>query len=747
MYARFAAFLLFCSGFVCAADIRGKVVTADGGEPLARVQISVIETGAQAVTVKDGSFTISGLNPGAFTLRCNAVGYRLVTVPFTLTADEAGKEFEITLVPDNFRRIEKVEVKGDLFQGPDSPAINEINLTATEIRETSTAIADDPFRSVQTLPGVSASGNNDFFAQFSVMGASYDSSSVYLDGILVPLLFHGVNINEGATLSVLTSQTVEDIKLFPAAYPENYGDAVGAALDLHTRDGSRTSPIFRASVGLADADFLGEGAIGRSKRGSWLASARKSYLGYLLRHRLNNTFTDISFYDGDLKLRYDLRPNHTVTFYGVGGHTVADRLDSANLDPGEFKRGTNDIIVVRPGWRWTVNPRLQLDTRGALVEAPLEEWDITNTPIENNRYREWVIGQDVTWAWRNEHVLEGGWTARNVHQAFGTPLTFKGDGWRDSAYLQQASSFFHNRLHLAGGIRFVSAVHYDAHPVSPQISAGLRVDSRTLIQVGVGRYNQFSFPPLAAFVAAGQTCAPLTDYLQTADHYTAAIERRIGESTRLRAMFFDRENARQVASVGNCPLFPKTVLFSVGENYSRGVQIVLQSRTVNRLSGWIGYTLTYAQQNGLFTLLNPQGQIVHALSPYYPTLQDQRHTLNVFSSYRLTPSIHVSGKWLYGSGFPEPSGFFTVDPSGHLIDHGFNASRLPAYQRLDVRAEKDWALRRWKLALCGEMLNLTNHDNRRFISTSLIDPNTGQSSFRTEQGIPITPTVGVALEF
>ena len=363
--------LLSFSILLHAAEIRGKVVSVAGGEPLARVQVAVLDARREAVTAaittKDGSFVIQDLASGHYTLRLNAVGYRLITVDFSLAAGEAVKEFDITLVPDNFRRTEKVEVKGDIFQGPDSPAVNEVNLTSSEIRETSTVVADDPFRAIQTLPGVSASGNNDFFAQFSVMGASFDSTSIYIDGILVPSPFHGTNATEGATLSILTSETIEDIKLLPAAYPEKYGDSVGAALDLQTRDGSRTPPIFRASIGLADTELLGEGELGKSRKGSWLASARKSYLGYLLRNRLNDTSDDVSFYDGDLKLTYDVAPNQTVSFYGVGGHTLVDLVHpSYNLTPDDIKRGTNDFIMGRIGWRWAVNPHLLVDTRSGL---------------------------------------------------------------------------------------------------------------------------------------------------------------------------------------------------------------------------------------------------------------------------------------------------------------------------------------------------------------------------------------------
>jgi hypothetical protein len=43
------------------------------------------------------------------------------------------------------------------------------------------------------LTGVSAAGGNDFFAQTSIMGASFASTSIYLDGILVPSPFHGTD--------------------------------------------------------------------------------------------------------------------------------------------------------------------------------------------------------------------------------------------------------------------------------------------------------------------------------------------------------------------------------------------------------------------------------------------------------------------------------------------------------------------------------------------------------------------------
>ncbi len=450
---------------------------------------------------------------------------------------------------------------------------------------------------------------------------------------------------------------------------------------------------------------------------------------------MTDTSTDVSFYDGNLKLIYDLRPNQTLSFYGVGGHTRYELVNPhLNLTPNTIKSGTNDFMLGRGGWRWTVNPHLLVDTRVAYLQSPESLSNLYRQSLENDHHAEWVVGNGLVWSWQKDHVLEGGWMGRRVTNS--RTATFydpddtvvgheynRGMGWKNDGYVQEASNFFGNRLHVVGGLRLDSAALFNVHAVSPQVSASIQVASATQLQFGVGRYNQFDFPASPPFLYKG--CPASGEFLQTANHFSAGVEQRIGESGRLKITLFDRQNAHSLDSSGY-NFVTKTCYSSRGfqsydRDYSRGAQIVLQSRTANRLSGWIGYTLTYARHSYLYDR-----------NPFYvPTLDDQRHTLNVFASYRISPSVHLSGKWLFGSGFPVPS--------------NNNAIREGDYQRLDVRAEKDWAFTRWKLALYGEVLNLTNHNNRRYFYTSR-NPD-GTFSVVTGQGLPIVPTVGVAFEF
>jgi hypothetical protein len=417
---------------------------------------------------------------------------------------------------------------------------------------------------------------------------------------------------------------------------------------MQTRDGSRTAPVFRASIGLADSELLGEGRLGHEDKGSWLASVRKSYLGYLLRNRLNDPYDDVSFYDGALKLTYDIRPTQRLSFYSVGGHTRFDQLNGGSLGINEFKSGTNDFVMARTGWRWTLNPHLLFDARAAYLEAPYTTRNLDHQDLDKDHHGEWVAAGSLVWSWQKDEVLEAGWMARRVNDTLGftfydqngVPSTSirGGAGWKNDGYLQQTASFLGNRLHVVGGLRLDTAEQFDIHPVSPQISASLQVASATQIQFGVGRYNQFQFPATGLTELPFGFCIPGSETLQTANHYMAGIEQRFGEGERVRVTLFDRQSGTSYAEnqVPGCtvpPYFPLPHGFTAVErDYSRGAQIVLQSRSANRLSGWIGYTLTYARQS-----------LVGSIN-FFPTLEDQRHTLNVFASYRLTPTVHVSGK-------------------------------------------------------------------------------------------------------
>src|ERR1051326_8242989 len=231
LYAAVVAALIGCTAY--AAEIKGKVVSATGGEALRRVQVTVLERKNSTMTDDDGTFALYNIPPGKYTLQVAAVGYRLVNTSFEIRKDDEDKDFSITLAPETLRRTEVVEVKGDLFHG-ENPAIpSQLTLTPQELKEAATVLANDPFRAVQVLPGVSPTDNNDFFGQFSVLGAPFERVGVYVDDVVVPQPFHTIpNLRDGASLSVFSTETLQELSLMEVAYPVRYADMSGAALRL-----------------------------------------------------------------------------------------------------------------------------------------------------------------------------------------------------------------------------------------------------------------------------------------------------------------------------------------------------------------------------------------------------------------------------------------------------------------------------------------------------------------------------------
>jgi carboxypeptidase-like protein len=733
--------VLLASSLVHAAAIKGKVTNVAGGEALALIQVSIPELKQETVTDSGGEFSLAVLVPGNYTLRLSAVGYRLMNVPVTLSTDDEIHEMSLVMVPDNFRRTETVEVNGDVFQAEDSPAVLEQNLTSSEIRQASTVLADDPFRAVQALPGVSASGNNELLAEFSVMGAPFGQVGIYLDDVLVANPFHeDSNVPNGASLSLLTGELVEEMKLLPVAYPVRYGDEIGAALDLRTRDGSRSGPLIRASVGVGYSDAVGEGRLGPGKRGSWLISARKSYVGYIVHKLIGADFADVSFYDGEGKIVYDLTPKQSVSLYALGGHTYIH--DSTVTDRFGIRQTTGDLFLYRVGWRWSLSPQFVVDAQGAYLREPVVEVNPEGQVLQRVAYSEWTAGGRALWAWNRNATLEAGGTVRrpdtNSYQNYSTASTYSLAGWRGDGYLQQSAALLHNRLHVTGGARMDGVQRSALHPVSPQASGAMRVARATELQFGYGRYTHvdLKFPPPTAFF----DCYQDLDSFERADHFTAGVEQRVSESTRLRLQAFDRETSGLlVARTPNaCPSawFPGT--HALQKSSSRGLQVVLQRRSANRLSGWIGYTYVRARESDL---LRNQAYPKGYFGAYYPSAADQPHSVNAFAMYRLRPTINFSAKFLFGSGFPAVTGYEALTGQIEPIPE----TRLPDYVRADFRVDKSWAFAHWKMTLYGEVLNFTDHNN--VIVDSIFQQANGQFVVQTQRALPVTPTAGLAFEF
>jgi len=129
----------------------------------------------------------------------------------------------------------------------------------------------------------------------------------------------------------------------------------------------------------------------------------------------------------------------------------------------------------------------------------------------------------------------------------------------------------------------------------------------------------------------------------------------------------------------------------------------------------------------------------------------------LYGNYRLSSRSSVSARFRYGSDYPilgyigAAQAALGTNPliDGRPLFSGLvserNTLRLPAYSRLDVRADRafNWSGRR--LVLFVDIAHVLNHSNLRNASYSL--DRVGRVFETTESLMPIVPSGGLVFEF
>ena len=752
--------------------ITGVVVDANGGERLARVRVRVDGATGETVTNDAGEFVFDNVSPGDHTLLVETVGYRLLRTT-VVTSTDTPTTVTLALTADAVRISEAVTVSTDPL-GSTAPSVpaspSQMQLRATEIRALSSVLLDDPMRSISSMPGVSVP--DDFHAEFTVRGAPFARVGVYLDDVPMRSPTHTFGgLGDGYSISALNDQVLQSITLLSAAPPPSFGGATGAAVVAETRDGSRDRTVFRGAVGLSDFNLLGEGPLPSNKRGSWFVTARKSHLSYVINQMGGSSNAKVVFKDVQSKLTYDLSPKHTVSLHVLGGDSSFDAglVENSNFDvgtstsspagpqPGNGGRFTNvpmtsgSTALVKANWRFIPSATLVLSTTVAYQRAKDNAESREGDALASSRHAD-ISGQtNASWFWTPTSPLRIGYEVRRTKDsgtsflslyeapAFRAANVYDGQSVTHTAFAEQQWTSRSGRLRLTGGLRWQSNDQVDVQPLLPFVSSSIQVGAASNIELGWGHYAQF---PSLEMTSLAPTGSPLTAERST--HYVAAFEHRLDSQTRFRIEAYARED-RDVFDAPD--IYPRLQTGKVTwptsaarwtnayDGYSRGVEMVLHRRSASRLAGWIGYTVGYNQQRDVKT------------GVWFDSDSDVRHALNIYGSYRVRPSVNLSARFNYSSGTPVP-GYFTVSDftsETSQVASARNTSRFPAYQRLDLRMNKSFVIKGWKMTAYAEVMNATNHRNLRNMGFS---GNYRDAAFpHFGSTLPRIPSVGLSIDF
>jgi hypothetical protein len=718
--------------------IRGVLVDAATNAPVAGAQVSLVEIARAVRTDADGRFAFDAVPPGRHTLTVSLIGYIFVRREVELAPD-ALIDLTVPLSEGTGTYQETVSVAPP-------PAVMDVgvgsqrDLGSAALQDLRSVAADDPMRAVQALPGVAT--GDDFQAQFSVRGSQFRHVGIVLDGTATPLLMHTVrSTNETASIAMINTDVLDRASLLAGAHPRRHGDWLGATLDFDLREGSRDRAAVRGAVSATSAALVIEGPIGGSKRGSWLASMRKSYIDWLVRKLYPDTDATLGFADVQSKIAYDLTPRQRLQFTLIAGNS-GFRDDDTSLANGihlaNSKTALSSIV-----WRYT-RDKVIVSQRVSSVHATFYDLGRVDQELGRGHGRSLIWRGDASWFPAAHWTIEGGakseWQTQAITQRnFRVVNNFPQERFVSSVSERTdiASVWAHiARRTPASGVSLGARVTHDTwsgRTVASPWLMGERTVGAVTFRASAGVSHQFPelelqrglpdrVPERAESADAGiDVRLPHGMHWQLAGFWSrdTNVIRRIGE-TRLTA-------------TGRVPesTFPQFSSALAGRTH--GVDVVFSRRAAAGLTGWASYTYARTREHDRVTLEDFDGDF------------DQRHTINVFVQERLSYRTAVSAKLRIGSNFPLVGYFQRVDDEYRLHAER-NRARLPAYARLDIRASRTFTYDRRRLTLFAEIVNATGRENLGQAPGQIVGPTFTAVEF-TQKLLPFLPSAGVLLEF
>ncbi len=739
-----------------AATLNGRVVDAETGAPLAAVLVATTDPDRRAVTDATGRFVLSDLPPGPRTLVVSLVGYTLarpeVTVPARGDAtgvanDEGG--LVVPLSPGAGAYTEQLTVRGsDTTTRPAAPV--EFRMRSADLQELRGVLADDPFRAIQAMPGVAT--GDDFRAEFSVRGSDIRQMGFALDGVPAPWLVHGPRaVNDTGTVAMVNADVLSEIALTSGASPQVYAPRTGAWVQSTMREGSRDAVRLTGSLSGTGVSGVLEGPLGRGRRGSWLVSARKSYIDWLI-SRLNLDTQDDSrfgFTDAQSAWVYDVTPAQQVRVSAVGGRS---RYRETNTTPNANGLAVADASTgfAVLAWRSSIGPSLVVTQR--LTGAVRRYQNRGDFGQELDHGTESTAGYraDATLAGRRGTTIDLGVSADRDDARYRTRL-FAGTSATTLA-LRGSAAWSHERSRTGAyvrgrlapastvaldlGVRADHDTRLDAGAASPWLLARWSPSAR--ITLAAGAAVSWQAPDLEMLPLAASSTMP---GLERARHADLSADVAIAAGLRVQVSLYDRAEtgtlrfdtamSRLLNGVVRTPAASNLWLNAI-DVHARGVEVTMRRAGAGVVSGWISYGYGSTRNTDRATGVGYAGDF------------DQRHQVNAYASARLGARTSVGAKFRYGSNFP-----LTAYLAGRwdALQAGAtrNAVRLPAYARLDLRAGRTvlWGARR--ITLFAEVLNALDRDNIGRTTGTI--RTTGVVSGFTESLFPRIPSAGVRIEF
>lgn len=702
-----------------ARQIKGRVLD-ESGEPLP--QANVIEKGTSngVVTDMNGNFTtrISGTDA---VLLISYLGYLTREIRpgdksvISVNLQEDAAVLDEVVVTDR-RNITEIK----------KPQMSVNRLSAEQIKRIPAVLGEtDPLKSLLQLPGVTNAGEAS--SGFNVRGGAADQNLILLDGSPMFSDSHLFGF-----FSVFNADAISDMELYKGGIPSRFGGRVSSVLDVHQKNGDYQDFHMNGGIGLISSRLLAEGPLAKGK-GSFLVAGRSSYAHLFLKLTDNNN--SAYFYDLNTRLNYRFNENNTLFLSGYFGRDIFDIGDSFSSSYGntmlnlrwkhDFSDNlSSDLSMIYSDYRFGLNLNSQDFQWDNAIETYSAKYDLRHYLSDSFSLH---YGGHATYYNFNPGTLkpdgeDSGINFEQLDKKYALEPAFYIDaehtiseklsvryGLRYSMfyrYGQQDINVYEDDRAVVFNPDFriyekgipVSATHYGSGEtiasfdnLEPRIGISYALNDNTSIKASYNRMSQYlhllsntqSPTPINIWTPSGPFTEP-----QLLDQVALGFFKNFRDDAySLETEVFYKKVKNRIDYIDGADLIANNDIEQVilnGKARSYGLEVLLRKNT-GRLTGWIAYTLSRAEQQTPGRTPEETG-INNGdwyLSPY-----DKLHNLSVTGGYELNNKWSLGGSFTFQTGQPYtyPKGQYEIGGIRVPNYTSRNEDRLPSYHHLDVSA-------------------------------------------------------------
>ncbi|QSQ20423.1 TonB-dependent receptor [Pyxidicoccus parkwayensis] len=728
-------------------NFSGQALERGTRKPLNGAEVVLPELDLSTVADAEGRFSFRGVPIGTHEVLVVQGGYDRFRTKETITE---GKETRATYY-----------VQKRIFSPYETVVRSERE--RKEVTQTSIQVAEvqripgtqgDTLKVVQNLPGVARPAFNG--GQLIIRGTSPQESGVFLDGQRIPLLYHF-----GGLTSVYNSELLDAVDYLPGNFSAYYGDITGGVINVRSREPRMDRIHGTVGISLIESSAVIDGPITDTL--GFAVGGRRSYIDLVLGlvpegDNGPSLQTAPRYYDAQLKLVWKPLPRHVFSLQGL---TSRDRLGLVFDRPADNDPTVNGNLDVTTSFNQLRlrhqyrGDALTLDTQALVGNTLLDiaignrKLRIASTDLFLRSTAEYSFGEPLSLAGGLDVVTNLAHVTARIQSPPRegeppTPTVTDELLTTDNDFVQLFPSVWvearwrpFKQLLLVPGLRSETYAFTDQtsprHTLNPRLAVRYALSETVSLKGGVGVYHgppiqdepsvTFGNPDLKAKrslqYGLGAEWQPRPEWFLSSEVFYNDLDDLIVRSSG--TVVRDGEVVPERLKNGG-----------VGRIY--GLEVLVRRSLTDRLFGWISYTLSRSERR------DAPGAAWRLFD------NDQTHVLTAIASYKLPRGWEVGARLRFASGNP------TTPVTGAVRDDvndifvplfaAVNSARLPSFNQLDIRVDKNFVFDKWTLDV---YLDLTNAYNNPAVEGVAYNFNYSESAYF--KGLPILPILGAKGSF